>query len=123
MRALKTAVIIPTILMLIGSCATPSEDDFHQSVTSDSKPWTHESFDVDDDRFMFAIFSDLYGGERERVFAVAMAQLELLRPELILNVGDLINGGTEDRDRLNREWAEFDAKLDGLSAPAFLYRR
>ena len=118
-RLAKILFLIPTALMLIGGCGTPPEDPFRQAVSSDSKPWTHESFDVEDDRFMFAIFSDLYGGERERVFGVAMAQLELLRPELILNVGDLIDGGTEDRDRLAREWDEFDAKLDGLSAPVF----
>jgi 3',5'-cyclic AMP phosphodiesterase CpdA len=68
---------------------------------------------------MFAIFSDLYGGEREGVFAIAMAQLELLRPELVLNVGDLINGGTEDRNRLAREWDDFDDKVAGLHAPVF----
>jgi len=119
MRLKNILVLFPTVLMLGGGCVTPAEDHFRQTVTSDSKPWTHESFDVEDDRFMFAIFSDLYGGERERVFGVAMAQLQLLRPELILNVGDLINGGTEDRDRLGAEWDEFDAKLDGLSAPVF----
>lgn len=119
MRLLKTLGLVSISLTLLGGCVTSAENRFREAVTGDSKPWAHDSFDVDDDRFMFAIFSDLYGGERERIFAVAMAQLELLRPELILNVGDLINGGTEDRDRLNREWAEFDAKLEGLSAPVF----
>ena len=35
---------------------------------------------------------------RERVFEIAIAQLALLRPELIMNVGDLIDGGTTDRE-------------------------
>jgi hypothetical protein len=119
LRPAKILVLVSAAAMLISGCAMPPDDLFRQTVASESKPWTHESFDVEDDRFMFAIFSDLYGGERERVFGVAMAQLELLRPELILNVGDLIDGGTEDGDRLGREWDEFDAKLDGLTAPVF----
>jgi len=105
--------------ILAGGCASTSGPDFQQAVSSEKKPWTHESFDVDDDRFMFAIFSDLYGGEREGVFAVAMEQLQILRPELVLNVGDLIDGGTEDRDRLTREWNAFDAKVAGMNAPVF----
>jgi len=40
----------------------------------------------------------LTGGERERIFEIAVAQLALLRPEFIINVGDLIEGGTEDLD-------------------------
>jgi 3',5'-cyclic AMP phosphodiesterase CpdA len=111
--------LVPIFLLAVSTCAAPPEQAFRQEVDSAAKPWTHESFDNDDDRFTFAIFSDLYGGERERVFGVAMAQLQLLRPELILNVGDLIDGGTTDLERLDREWDEFDAKLDGLKAPVF----
>ncbi len=106
-------------LLLFQGCASGPDPVFQHGVASQTKPWTHDSFDVDDQRFMFAIFSDLYGGEREGVFAVAMEQLQMLRPELILNVGDLIDGGTEDRDRLTREWDEFDAKVSGMQAPVF----
>ena len=42
------------------------------------------------------------------IFNIAMAQLNLLRPELILSVGDLIDGGTEDREQLIKEWEHFD---------------
>jgi hypothetical protein len=106
-------------LLILQGCAVQSRPVFEHGVAGNTTPWTHESFDVEDDRFMFAIFSDRYGGERAGVFAVAMEQLKLLRPELILNVGDLIDGGTEDRNTLSREWDEFDAKLAGLHAPTF----
>jgi hypothetical protein len=82
-------------------------------------PWTHESFDTDSERFTFAIFSDLYSGEREGVFAIAMEELKLLRPELILSVGDLIDGGTEDEDLLKQQWDEFDRKVSEVYAPVF----
>jgi hypothetical protein len=122
MRLPKNLILATVLLAFVGACQPPSDVPdaaFQHTVETPAKPWTHETFDVADDRFMFAIFSDLYGGEREGVFAVAMEHLELLRPELILNVGDLIDGGTEDRERLTREWDEFDAKLDGQTAPVF----
>ena len=99
--------------------SSPPATDFSHEFADDTTPWTHENFDSADDKFTFAIFSDLYGGERERIFNIAMAQLNLLRPELILSVGDLINGGTEDRKQLATEWNEFDAKVSVTRAPAF----
>ena len=93
--------------------------EFDHDIESDDSPWTHENFDDAGDKFTFAIFSDLYGGERDRIFNIAMAQLNLLRPELILSIGDLIDGGTEDRNQLTKEWNEFDAKVSVTRAPAF----
>ena len=96
-----------------------NSSDFHHEIPGDVLPWTHEQFDIANDQFTFAIFSDLYGGERDRIFNIAMAQLNLLRPELILSIGDLIHGGTEDRNQLGTEWNEFDAKVSVTRAPAF----
>jgi 3',5'-cyclic AMP phosphodiesterase CpdA len=53
------------------------------------------------------------------VFEIAVAQLNLLRPELIMNVGDLIEGGTTDLDELNAQWDAFDERADGARAPVF----
>ena len=93
--------------------------DFSHELSGPPLPWTHEDFDNVDEKFTFAVFSDLYGGERERIFNIAMAQLNLLRPELILSVRDLIDGGTEDRGQLTREWNAFDEKVGRTLAPAF----
>jgi len=82
-------------------------------------PWTNENFDAADDKFTFAVFSDLTGGERERVFEIAVAQLSLLRPELIINVGDLIEGGTEDLSEIEGQWNSFDERAARAKAPIF----
>jgi hypothetical protein len=82
-------------------------------------PWTHSEFDDEEGKFTFALFSDLTGGERQGVFQVAIEQLRLLRPELIVNVGDLIEGGTTDRDQLEREWNSFDQRSSRARAPVF----
>jgi hypothetical protein len=104
-------------------CGAPgnqaSEATFRAEVGSAAKPWSHEVFDDEDGDFTFAIFSDLNGGERDGIFEVAVEQLNLLRPELILSVGDLIDGGTEDLGRLADEWDWFDSRADRALAPVF----
>jgi len=53
------------------------------------------------------------------VFEIAVAQLNLLRPELIINVGDLIDGGTEDLDEIAAQWESFDSRAEKARAPIF----
>jgi hypothetical protein len=93
--------------------------EFVHDIHGPARPWTHEVFDANNDKFMFAVFSDLTGGERERVFEVAVAQLNLLRPELIMNVGDLIEGDSDDVAGLAAEWESFDERADKARAPVF----
>ena len=112
-----------TASLFIAACSpdppTAANDAFLHDIADGPTPWTHARFNDAADEFTFAVFSDLYGGERDGVFAVAAAQLELLRPELIVSIGDLIDGGTEDRAQLQEEWDEFDGKVANAGAPVF----
>jgi hypothetical protein len=109
------------VLALCAVACTPVDQttNFEHGIETGLQPWTHENFDEDDEKFTFAVFSDLTGGERDRVFGIAVAQLSLLRPELIINVGDLIEGGTGDLDEIDRQWNSFDERADRASAPIF----
>ena len=82
-------------------------------------PWTHRRFLADPDNFTFAIVGDLTGGERAGVFDVAIADLNLLAPEFVMSVGDLIEGYTEDEAEVDRQWDAFDTKVHGLDMPFF----
>ena len=108
-------------IMFLSACGNPetTTNVFQHAFTSTATPWSHENFDAHPDKFTFAIFSDLNGGRRDGVFETAIAQLNLLRPELILSVGDLIDGGTEDRAQLNLEWDAFDADAGAAVAPVY----
>jgi predicted phosphodiesterase len=118
----RCGYLLLVALLVCSSCTVnidTDSEDFQHNIASDPTPWTHEQFDAEKDQFTFAVFSDLYGGERDQIFEIAMQQLSLLRPELIMSVGDLIEGGTEDREQLAREWDEFDAKSATTRAPVF----
>jgi len=65
-----------------------------------------------DDLARFAIIGDLTGGERSGVFKVAAEGIKAMQPDFILSIGDLIEGGIEDVDVLNKEWSTFRTNLD-----------
>lgn len=110
-------LIATALTFLLGACA--EHGTFQHGFTDDSVPWTAAGFDDEDGKFTFAVFSDLTGGERADVFDVAIAQLRLLRPELIMNVGDLIDGGDVTREQLEQQWERFDERASRAHAPVF----
>ena len=112
----RSLLVLPACFL---ACSEPNTNTFLYDSATDATPWSHDSFDDAEDKFTFAIFSDLNGGERQRVFEVAVEQLSLLRPELILSVGDLIEGGTEDETQLVKEWDSFDERAAQVVAPVF----
>jgi len=117
---IKHSLFLSTLLMLLGcQPATEQANDFQHDLDGAPQPWSSTDFDTEKDQFTFAIISDLNGGERERIFEVAVAQVNLLHPEFVLSVGDLIDGGTEDRNQLQKEWESFDQRAAGLKAPFF----
>jgi len=121
MKTKISTLVLLVSVPLVAACA-PSTDAppaFRHDVAGDALPWTHARFDASEDGFTFALFSDLTGGERERVFEIAVAQLNLLRPELIMNVGDLIEGDSDDTAGVAAEWHSFDERADRVRAPLF----
>jgi len=120
---MKRYAILVSILCVLLGCSrspdSPGEREFWHDVTGEALPWTNENFDAAKDKFTFAVFSDLTGGEREQIFEIAVAQLNLLRPELIINVGDLIEGGTEDSVEVDSQWNSFDERAAKAKAPIF----
>ena len=82
-------------------------------------PWTHLEFLNNPDDFQFAIVADLTAGLRPGVFESAIRKLNLLRPEFVMSVGDLIEGGTTNRATLEEEWDEFEGWIEELESPFF----
>src|SRR5581483_10904394 len=63
-------------------------------------PWTNLRVNNDPREFRFAIVSDRTGGHRAQVFSKAVERLNLLQPEFVISVGDLIEGYTEEKDKM-----------------------
>jgi serine/threonine-protein phosphatase CPPED1 len=68
--------------------------------------------------FSFAIVSDRTGSHRPNVFAQAVEKLNLMQPQFVVSVGDLIEGGGTDKFALD-EWKEVDSYVNKLTMPFF----
>ncbi|MDA0989600.1 MAG: metallophosphoesterase [Verrucomicrobia bacterium] len=110
------------VLTILAGCALPrpeAEPAFSHHVDSVAKPWTHLNFRNNPMDFQFAIVSDRTGGHRDGIFESAVAKLNLLQPEFVITVGDMIEGYTHDTTVLNEQWDEFNGFLSGFDMPFF----
>jgi hypothetical protein len=68
----------------------------------------------------FAIIGDRTGSHVPGVYEEIVKQVEYLRPDFAVTVGDQIEGYTGDTALLNKEWTEYHSIVGGLSMPLHL---
>ena len=112
-KLLSIALLIATFTA-IGQQATVKIE----SITG-PKPYTSLDLNNNPKNFQFAIVTDRTGGHRPGVFLDGVKKLNLLQPEFVMSVGDLIEGYTTNEERLDREWEEFNGFIDQLQMPFF----
>lgn len=116
-RGRRTTLLVIGFLGLLGlgGCAAqPALTWMPEGVPHSDRPFAQDSSE-----FHFAIVADRTGGHRPGVFPRALEQLNRLRPELVLSVGDLIEGYSEDEAKLAAEWDEIEGFVDRLDMPFF----
>jgi serine/threonine-protein phosphatase CPPED1 len=101
--------VVITLMSAAAVAEGPAND-----TASTKKPYLDNNSD-----FRFAIVGDRTGGYRPGVFSTAITQLNLLRPEFVMSVGDLIEGYTEDDPELQRQWQEFNSRVNNLDMPFY----
>lgn len=99
------------------SCS--QEFKFSKDTSESKQPYNHLAFKNDPCLFQFAIVTDRTGGHRPGVFMDGVNKLNLMQPEFVMSVGDLIEGYTLDTIELRRQWAEFESFVDALQMPFF----
>lgn len=82
-------------------------------------PWTNLKVNTSAEQFQFAIVSDRTGGHRAKIFSQAVDRLNLLQPEFVLSVGDLIEGYTTKDEQIQKEWKEFTDITAKFEMPFF----
>jgi hypothetical protein len=93
---------------------------YDQTRLAKAKPWTSQEFQNDPAEFQFAIIGDRTGGANAQgTFKIAVDQLNLLQPEFVNNVGDSIEGYSDDKAELNAEWDDVDRMVEKLKMPLF----
>jgi hypothetical protein len=82
-------------------------------------PWTGLAPLREPDEFRFVVVTDRTGAHRDGVFESAMPRINLVRPEFVVSVGDLIEGYSEDPSVLAAQWDEIEAAVGRLQMPFF----
>ncbi len=101
-----------------GAPATATKEGLSIRVEA-KNPFTHLEINRRPNSFQFAIVSDRTGGRRPGVFSKAVEKINLLQPEFVISVGDLIEGYSEDPGAWALEWSEFESKLTRFQMPFF----
>lgn len=82
-------------------------------------PIVERPFSEDPDKFSFAIIGDKTGGGLDKwpVFDRSIDEINTLKPDFAIMVGDLIQGDTTDLEQLAAEWKEFWQHESDLIVP------
>jgi hypothetical protein len=83
------------------------------------KPWTSLNMNDKPGQFQFVVVTDRTGGARVGVFENGIEKINLLQPEFVMSVGDLIQGYTTDTVEINTQWDEFTGFVHKLEMPFF----
>ena len=114
------ATALACITLMGSSTYARSEEAVFQPDAKGAKAhgWTEAPQDRPD-TIRFAVVGDRTGLARPGVFEQAVKQVDGLKPEFIINVGDLIEGYTSDPIELAQEWAEMEAAVRATPTPFF----
>ncbi|MDE0087129.1 MAG: metallophosphoesterase [Candidatus Poribacteria bacterium] len=112
-RILKSAVILVLCFAIIPT-TTAQKPNFPERM-----PIVERPFSDDPDKFTFAIIGDKTGGGLDKwpVFDRAIDEINILKPDFAIMVGDLIQGDTTDLKQLAAEWKEFWDHQSDLIVP------
>jgi hypothetical protein len=91
---------------------------FEVVVDEKKNPWTSLTPNWAPEQFQFAVVSDRTGGHRKGVFSRAVQQINLMHPEFVMSVGDLIEGSPV-ADTNRKQWEEFDSYVKQFRMPFF----
>ncbi len=111
--------VFASLVLIRPLAAQEGAPAFRNDLQTSRLPWTDRPFHNDPSQFQFAIVTDRTGGHRAGIFGKAMEKLNLLHPEFVMSVGDLIEGYTENQQEIDAQWAEFDSILAQLQMRFF----
>jgi hypothetical protein len=116
-----------TLLSATPAVCHPPDGDHHvthrtlqlPTIEGNSRPWSAKPVLNAEDRFHFVVMTDRTGGHRPGVWMHGVRNVNLLRPEFVVSVGDLIEGYTEDVNEIESQWKEFLGFIDQMEMRFF----
>lgn len=114
---MKHRVLLSATLALLLCGAGAPAGDFRPGAPNVAR--TAKDFAGGKDEFRFAVIGDRTGQHRPGVFEDALRKVNQLRPDFVINIGDLIEGNSENLSQIDAEWKEVEGTTAGLDMPFF----
>ncbi len=113
-NCLLKIIVIPAICLALIATVVAQTPNFPERM-----PIVERPFSDDPDKFTFAIIGDKTGGGYDKwpVFDRAIDEINVLKPDFAIMVGDLIQGYTSDAAQVETEWKEFWQHQSDLIIP------
>lgn len=109
---------LPQAVLLAVACtaAVAQRPQFAEDLPLIDGPWTNDA-----DKFSFAILGDKTSGGEGKwpIYDRAVDAINLLNPDFVITVGDMIPGHMDTRGPWDEEWAEYMAHAKRIEAPLF----
>lgn len=107
------------LLILIVNITFGQEKPQVPDIPSNNKPWSNLNFNNNSRNFHFVVMPDHTGAHRPGILKKGIDRINLMQPEFVVNIGDMIEGYTQDLKELNTEWGEFNNEISQLKMPFF----
>ncbi len=111
-RKILVVLLFLTLIIIVSTNA--QRPTFPEGMPIVERPFTN-----DPEKFTFAIIGDKTGGglDKWHIFDRSIDEINILKPDFAIMVGDLIQGDTSDIGQLNTEWKEFWEHQSKLNIP------
>ncbi|CAN5143812.1 hypothetical protein BH10PSE13_BH10PSE13_22180 [soil metagenome] len=110
------AATLGVIAIMVSAASTADRGFTSDEPTGKAVPWTATPAD-DGGPLRFVVVGDRTGVARIGVFPEAMRQISWLRPDFTISVGDMIEGYSEDKSEIGRQWDELIGYTRALGGP------
>jgi predicted phosphodiesterase len=107
------------VLSLMAFVSRGQERPSVMQIQSTNKPWTNLNLNNDSKKFQFVVMPDHTGAHRPGILKNGIDRINLMQPEFVVSIGDLIEGYTQDPKEIKSEWDEFSASINQLKMPFF----
>ncbi len=113
----RLSVLLSVALLLPWPVAFGQAPSFRQ----DAIPMRDGDWTNDADKFSFVILGDKTSGGEGKwpIYDRAVDSINLLDPDFVVTVGDMIPGHMEERSKWDAEWAEYNEHAERIDAPVF----
>ncbi len=118
MRQISLIGVCVAALAVAGCIGRPTSDLTTPRELSRAAGWKGSAVNAAD-AFRFVVMSDRTGGHEPGAWAQAVAEVNRLKPDFVMCIGDLVEGYRDEEAEVVAEWKEFDELTRKLDAPFF----